>query len=517
MKKIIMDVFYILFCAIVLFMTVAGIYGNPSAESINQDLWKKGPFEFAQRARFALTYSFVEEKSLALSASMAKFALPDIGYKNGKYVSLFAPGTSFVTAPGYILGNIFGISQFGTYLVIAVFALLNTVLVRLISQKLGASKMAASVASFIFLFATPAFSYAVNLYQHHVSAFLLLSCVYLLVTSQSIPKMILVWFLYGVAVLVDYPNGVLMLPVVIYALLKILKIKAEENNVQARLNLRKMFTFLGLVPPILFLFWFNKSLFNTPYQLTGTVQDVVDIRPDGSPLLYTQTKNFVEQLKESQLAINKSALGFFNTRNLINGLYTHLVSPDRGIIYYTPVILFGLLGFSKLRRRGSGEFSLLTSIIGVNLILYSMWGDPWGGWSFGSRYLIPTYALMTIFIAVALADIKKNTLLLFLLVVITGYCVSVNSLGAVTASGNPPKVEAESLEAKSGQKEKYTFERNWDTLFIRGSESFLYNGYAAKYVGPLAYYLIVTTTLVIVLSSSLLSLAFFEKNEDSIK
>ena len=36
---------------------------------------------------------------------------------------------------------------------------------------------------------------------------------------------------------------------------------------------------------------------------------------------------------------------FFKTRNLLNGFYIHLLSPDRGIIYYAPVILLGLLGF----------------------------------------------------------------------------------------------------------------------------------------------------------------------------
>ena len=507
-----MNIFYILFCATALFLSVGGIYGNPTKETINADVWNKGPFEFAQRARFAMTYSLVEEGRLDLSSPMAKFGLPDIGYNNGKYISLFAPGTSFITTPGYALGKNFGASQVGTYFVIALFALFNTALIRLISEKLGASSLAATIASLIFLFATPAFSYSVNLYQHHISLFLILFSIYLLATTESAAGLLVVWFLYGLAIFVDYPNALLMLPIIFYSTAKMTEKKFEESSLKIRLLFSKALTALGLVLPLLLLLWFNKNLLGSPFQLTGTVQDVVGVAQDGSPILHIETKDVEEQLKESQLAINKSALGFFKTRNLINGLYTHLVSPDRGIIYFAPVVLFGFLGFSELRKKRNAEFSLLVSIVGVNLLLYSMWGDPWGGWSFGSRYLIPTYAMMSIFAALGIGAIRKKTFLAFLFGLVLVFSVAVNTLGAITASGNPPISEVKYLESQSGRVEKYTFERNWEFLFNRGSKSFVYNEFASKYMTAFEYYLFITGAIISVLSVPMLYL-FLSKRE----
>jgi hypothetical protein len=387
MKRILLKILYILFCATVLFLALGGTYGNPTEQTINTPVWTKGPFEFAQRARYAMTYSLVEKGRLDLLPSLAKFALPDVGYGNGNYVSLFAPGTSFITAPGYFVGKYFGASQAGTYSVIAVFAILNMVLVGLISERLGASPLAATIASFIFLFATPAFSYGVNLYQHHISLFLILFSIYLLLRSQSIASLFAVWFIYGLAVFVDYPNAILMLPIIIYSGAKMFEKGLGGGSLKIRLPFSKLFVVFGLALPILLLLWFNKTLLGSPFSLTGTVQDVVEISQDGSPVLYRDSKGPKEQLKESELAINKSALGFFKTRDLINGLYTHLVSPDRGIIYYAPVIIFGILGFSELRKRKNVEFSYLNCWRESTFILDV--GRPLGGLVFWFPILNP--------------------------------------------------------------------------------------------------------------------------------
>lgn len=506
MKTKLFKTLYILFCATVLFLVLGGVYGNPTAQTINSGVWTKGPFEFAQRARYAMTYSLVEEGKLDLLAPFAKFALPDVGYANGNYVSLFAPGTSFITVPGYFVGKYFGSSQVGTYAVIALFAVLNMAFVKLISEKLGASSAAATVTSFIFLFATPAFSYGVNLYQHHISLFLILCSIYLLLRKESIISVFVVWFLYGLAIFVDYPNAILMLPIIFYSLIKLVNIGQEAAGIRIRFQVGKALGVCGLVLPILLLAWFNRSLLGSPYSLTGTAQDVVSVSDDGSPVLYKDSMDLKEQLKESELALNKSALSFFNTRNLINGLYTHLVSPDRGVIYYAPVILFGVLGFSVLRKKKNTEFSFLLSIIGVDIILYSMWGDPWGGWSFGSRYLIPAYALMAIFISFSLEKINEKPILTALFIIITAYSVFVNSLGAVTSTGNPPLSEVKNLGIQSGKSERYTFARNWDILLTVGSKSFVYNTFAASYMSAFTYYLVIAGVLV---SVSSLSMVYF--------
>jgi hypothetical protein len=166
----------------VLVLVQRGIWGNPNAKDLNTRTWKQdGVFELSpERGRFSLLYSLMEDRSFSYSVDIARFATPDLGQINGKYVSLFAPALSFIVAPGYMLGKYLNASQIGAFTVISLFALLNSWIIYLISFKFTKNKYASMLGSLVFLFATPAFAYSVNLYQHHVSTFILLLAIYLL-------------------------------------------------------------------------------------------------------------------------------------------------------------------------------------------------------------------------------------------------------------------------------------------------------------------------------------------------
>ena len=178
----------ILFASGVLMVSLRGLPGNPTVPELNLKIWKEnGPFELSpERGRFALIYSIVEDKSFYFSKSIAGFASPDVGIQNGHYVSLFAPLLSFSAIPGYLIGKYFGASQVGTFAVISLFALFNFFLIRAIAIRLGANKIAATLGAFVFLFATPGFAYAVNLYQHHLSTFLILLSIWALLKSKKV-------------------------------------------------------------------------------------------------------------------------------------------------------------------------------------------------------------------------------------------------------------------------------------------------------------------------------------------
>ena len=196
-KNILLTILFIIFCAGILTLSLRGISGNPTDEVLNQHYWKdEGPLELSpDRGKFALTFSVVEDKSFIFSLPVARFATPDLGYVNGQYVSLFAPGVSFITIPGYILCKSFGAAKVGAFAIIALFALLNVILLRAIAIRLGATPLAATIASLLFIFATPAFTYAVTLYQHHISTFLILLSIYTLLRWNNIWSLFLIWFL----------------------------------------------------------------------------------------------------------------------------------------------------------------------------------------------------------------------------------------------------------------------------------------------------------------------------------
>jgi hypothetical protein len=260
--------------------------------------------------------------------------------------------------------------------------------------------------------------------------------------------------------------------------------------------------------------WFNNSAYGNPFQFSGTVEHVSTIDENGK--IIEEVLDTPEALVlEEEARTNSTALGFFEPRDLVNGLYIHLISPDRGILYYTPVMLLGLLGAGILYRKNSTFGTLLISIVSLNLLVYSMWGDPWGGWAFGSRYMIPSYALLAVCIGVLLSNYKRNLLVLSVFSLLLMYSVSVNTLGAITTSQNPPKVEVLALEELSGVQERYSYDRNFQLVQQNVSKSFLWQNYFNQFVTAYEY-LVGIVSLIVVPSVVLIGLLFLrggKKNE----
>ncbi len=489
---------FVVFVGLILSLSIRGNKGNPTSQDLSNIKWAaNGPFELSpERGRFALMYSMVEDRSFYFSEPVARFAAPDIGESNGHYVSLFAPLVSFIIIPGYLLGKVFGVSQVGAFAVIALFALFNVILLRLIAIRLGAGKLPATIASLLFLFATPAFSYAVNLYQHHISTFLILSSIYLLLKSNKIWVLFGVFFLCAMSIPLDYPNAFLMFPIGVYALLRIISLKRDEEKIIFKFNFVKFLTVFIMILPLLFFFWFNKKSYDNPLQFSGTVKtaEFKDLNN-----IDNFNKKFIEKNVGEEKG--KSALGFFSTRDLLNGFYIHTISPDRGIVYYAPVVLFGIAGIIFAIRRKMQMTAVLVAVIGANLLLYSMWGDPWGGWAFGSRYLIPTFAILSIFTAIAINRWGNKILFVIPFIVVSIYSVAVNVLGAITTSAMPPKIEVLALEKISNTVQKYDYFRNWDYLSGGNSKSFIYQAFLEKYISSVLFYGILTISICLVLGS----------------
>lgn len=510
---------------LILAMSLRGLPGNPKIAELNTSEWAfDGPLELSpERGRFALLYSMVEDHSLIFSIPVARLALPDLAINNrGEYVSLFAPAVSFLAVPGYIVGKFFGISQAGAYAVISLFALLNAFLIAMIARRLGAARYPALLGGIVFLFATPAFAYGVDLYQHHVSVFLLLLSLWMLVSFRSMWSLAVVWFSCALSVVVDNPNLFLMFPIGIFALVRLFDLVQEKGSFQWRRVTFGMLTFFGFILPLAFFGWYNHAAYGNSLQLPGTLESVADIGSDGKPK--TESAYQQEVLTEKQLASleeggekEKTAVGFFKTRNLYNGFFIHFLSLDRGVLWFTPIILFGIAGLVALYRRGQSFMTIFVAAIGVNIVLYSMWGDPWGGWAFGSRYLIPTYALLAIGVGIAFSEWGRKWWFLIPFVIIFVYSAGVNTLGALTANTNPPKIQVLALEQQTGHEEKYTFLRNWQYLHSEygspiGSKSLVYQAGLKRHVSAPEYFALVYG-LVVALAVMVGVLAWREERE----
>lgn len=513
MKKV-YSIIFLIFCFIILAVSIRGLPGNPTTADLLTAKWRsEGPFELSpERGRYAITYSVIEDGSVLFSPELARFVLPDVGFRDGNYVSLFAPALSFITIPGYLLGQVFGFAQVGSFAVITVFALLNTLLIKKISVLLGAGQKASILASLVFLFSTPAYAYAVNLYQHHVTTALILLSLLLTIKKQNLISYILIFFMFALGVSLDYPNFFILSPFIIQLTFnKIINIKNKNNEVILKLRPQILVGLIGVVIPLAFFLGFNYISYGSPLNMLGgsSIETVSSIDKDGLPSFDSEYDEFEPEIQESYEG--RSRFSYLKARNMVNGLYIHLLSPDRGVLYFTPVIFIGVVGIFVLYKSRNKHLPLLLSIVGINLILYSMWGDPWGGWAFGSRYLIPSYAIMSIFIAMALTKYSRNILFLLVFAILFVYSTAINTLGAITTSAIPPKVQAIPLEALTGREEKYNYRRSWDYLNQNGSKSFVYQTYLEDIIDARDFYTILVVAISLVALGTLTGVYLTDK------
>jgi hypothetical protein len=132
-----------------------------------------------------------------------------------------------------------------------------------------------------------------------------------------------------------------------------------------------------------------------------------------------------------------------------------------------------------------------------------MFGDPWGGWSFGARYLIPAAALMAIGLA-ALLDFahrsKWKWLIVSAIALVGVLSIKINTLGALTTAALPPKVEADQLNEPIPYTPKY----NLQILDKNLSSSLVFNLYLRHEISAHQYYTILWSSISLLYVSFLL-------------
>lgn len=457
-------------------LTLRGVPGNPAASTIKETLeTPPQPFELSpERGRFAHVLSLAQTGSYALSKELGEFVYPDVGWRNGKFYSFFAPGISYMALPFYLLGEQVNLSQVFTFGFVSLMSILALIFLYLIARNVLKLPLWASIlAVLIFAFGSTAWSYAVTLYQHHITVFFMLSSFYAVwkYKQQGTLSWVWgswVWCAYALALTVDYPNALLLLPNMAYFLL--VAFKKEETTREVRIRLRSSFVFTAVffVAITGLHLYHNHTEFGSWKRLAGSLVGYKEIKTQGWDTLPT------EQIRENiatQQTGKDNVTRFFSEQNIPTSPGTLLFSKDRGLFFYGPIFLLALLGIFALLKRINLEIGVLLGLVGVNLFLYSSWGDPWGGWSYGTRYLIPSMSILALFAAYWVARPRWELARKLCAFVLFAYSSAVALLGVLTTNAVPPRVEAEVL--RTG----YNYIFNWHYLTESNSGSFVYNEY----------------------------------------
>ena len=477
MRKNIKILSLLSFFGLTILLILAGIKGKVGETLLYQssdikNIEISGPFESSgSTSRYALTEAIVENNTIILNEQQAKFAAPDVAKYKGKYFTLFTPGVSFIGVPFYLLGKIFNMPQIFTFLSSSIFAIINMGLIIYLGRKFGLGFYASLLSGFLFLFATNALSYSFTFTQHQASTMIILLGTINALGNRNSVNNIIFGLLYGIGLMIDIPNGLMMIPQVIYILLKHFGIKMHNEKLNIKLKLNYVTILVGLVP-ILFLFGlYNYSLTNSFTKIAQAVGRTEDF------------STHAEFVSDSQNGEESSGYSL-DPRGLINGLPILLVSNQRGLFFYNSVVVFGLISYILFYRKNYKKnwLLLIFSIVCVNIVTYSMHLDPYGGWAFGPRYLIPASALLSVGIGKFFQENKSFRYYLIPLV-ICFYGVGVNVLGAMTSTQVPPKVEAVMLLKET----PYTYEYNWQLLGEGKISSLFYNSLFANKFSPEIY------------------------------
>lgn len=487
----------ILVTVFLLAVTIKGNVGSPISFQKERDSRVTGPFESTNSSsRYALIQAMVDNNTYFFTDELAKFSAPDITYYNGKYFSIFTPGVSFLGIPFYMFGKYIGFPQLTTYVMNLLFLLANFFLIIKIAKKFGATTIEGLFGAFIFIFATNSLAYALTLTQHQLSTTLiLLGLLNAFAAKRTFFNNIFLGALFGIGLLVDIPNLFAFLPIIIYVFFKHFTIAKLDTKYNLKMQVC-IFGFLVGILPFLFLFGqYNHALTGSYTKLGQTIG-----RSD-------YPHNSKKQKTDDQVAAKEPAHALpLDTRGQLHSMYILFTSDERGVIYYSPVIIAGLLGLLLIYRKSEKASYALLALATVSMIavLYSMHGDPWGGWSYGSRYMIPVCAILAAGLGILVRKYKKNIPFLLVFTALLLYSLYVSILGAITTNAIPPKVEA--LSFKPAMPYTYLYNQQFAAKDI--SSSLVYNLFLESYfsVNNFLYVLIALSASVIGLNYILILL-----------
>ncbi len=360
------------------------------------------------------------DEGVTLEPMISLCASGDLGYvpHTGHFHPNKPPGASFISLPGYWvilqIERLLGInpdrwwtltinSWLTTICSVGLLSALGCVLFFRLARDFAGALWPAAAATLAFAFGTTFFPFGTILFDHNLTAVLLLAAFYFLRRGTNATAWLLAGLCAGLAAITNYVAAVPGAFLGVYALLAV---KNPPSTPPARRApprrwhfSRALFFSLGVIPPFLLICWYGWVNFGSPFKLANDFQNPLFKDPSG-------------------------ALGMFrlfqSSADVVQFAYVSAVitlSPYRGVFFLAPVLILGVWGLVVWLREKTyvAEARLCIAIFGFFFLVNASFNGYHGGFSAGPRYLVPGLPFLALPLVVAFTRRRKLTSVLAIL------------------------------------------------------------------------------------------------------
>ncbi len=317
----------------------------------------------------------------------------------GHYVSDYPVGAALIALPFYMPSVLSGVSPSSRIfselekVSAATIVALSALLLYMAAARVTANWMA-MLLTLIYALGTSSLSVSSQaLWQHGPAELALAAAIYCLVCARDDPRFAGYAGLPLAFEVITRPvDALIAAPLGLYVLVS---------------YRREIWKFIAAaIAPLLFQLWYNAAYFGTPFRVQ----------------FFTQPASVGGQ---------RVPLGGFWATSLAHGLAAVVLSPGRGLLFYSPIFILSLAGLALAWRR-NGEVLLRYLGVGaiLSILIVAKWHKTSGGESFGPRLLADLTPIMA-FALFPLADsIRNRRALAIAFAVLGAWSITANAFGA---------------------------------------------------------------------------------------
>ena len=308
--------------------------------------------------RWATAASLVETRSLEISWTEPLIGPNvDTARVGDRTYSNKAPGPALLGAPIYAIARIFVGPPDASNIRVTWFAMrfVLSTLPLLVLAVWMFRREADALSLTMLLFATPLFLYSLLFFSHLLVAVAIYAAFRLIFDEDKgkTKHLAMAGFLSGLAVISEFPA---VFPVFVFAAGLLMKGKDRWRDL--------LYFVSGGMPFVIFLLLYNNALFGSPLSMSYAHE------------------SFPEWAEVAGQGI--FGIGMPSPANA----YLLLLSPARGLLFVSPILVLSLIVFVRKFDRKNIRSTVRLAAVVLGVLIICGHGAAHGGWAYGPRYLI---------------------------------------------------------------------------------------------------------------------------------